>query len=206
MVGAGRERSEAPTSARGGRGSSIPPHSLRRALDLSMQTPPAVASSSAGRGRGGRRLVEVDVAAGEVGRLLLRLPRRHPQLIHPTTGVLRLRWSRLRWTRLGLRSTSLGPTSLWQTRLRPTSLGPTSVGPTSLRPTRLRPTRLRSSAGITLSRSGTHGRTRRSRVAVLRVAIVLIAIARVSGLRGAKSTSVVVQSSRPPRRPPTRGG
>jgi hypothetical protein len=207
MVGAGRERSEAPTSARGGRGSSIPPQSLRRALDLSMQTPPAVASSSAGRGRGGRRrrrLVEVDVAAGEVGRLLLRLPRRHPQLIHPTTPVLRLRWSRMRWTRLGLRSTSLGATSLWQTRLRPTSLGPTSVEPPSLRPTRLRPTRLRSSAGITLSRSGTHVRVRR--VVVVRVAIVLTAIARVRGLRGAKSTSVVVQSSRPPRRPPTRGG
>ena len=197
MVGAGRERSEAPSSARGGRGTSIPPQHLRRALDLGMQTP-AGASSSAGRGRGGRRrrLVEVDVAAGEVGRLLLRLPRRHPQLIHPTTGVLRLRWSRLSWTRLGLRSTSLGSTSVG-----PTSLGSTSVGTLSLRPTRLR-----SSAGITLSRSGTHGRTRRSRVAVLPVAIVLIAIARVSGLRGAKSTSVVVQSSRPPRRPPTRGG
>ena len=212
MVGAGRERSEAPSSARGGRGTSIPPQHLRRALDLGMQTP-AGASSSAGRGRGGRRrrLVEVDVAAGEVGRLLLSLPRRHPQLIHPTTGVLRLRWSRLSWTRLGLRSTSLRPPSLWQTRLRPTSLGSTSVGPTSLGSTSvgtlsLRPTRLRSSAGITLSRSGTHGRTRRSRVAVLLVAIVLIAIAMVSGLRGAKSTSVVVQSSRPPRRPPTRGG
>jgi hypothetical protein len=201
MVGAGRERSEAPSSARGGRGSSIPPQSLRRVLDLSMQTPPAVASSSTGRGRGGRRLLEVDVAAGEVGRLLLHLPRRHPQLIHPTTGVLRLRWSRLRWSRLGLRSTSL-----WQTRLRPTSLGPTSVGPPSLRPARLRPTRLRSSAGITLSRSRTLWRTRRSRVAMLSVAIALIAIARVSGLRGAKSTSVVVQSSLTPQRPPTRGG
>ena len=55
MVGAGRERSRAPTSARGGRGSSIPPHSLRRALDLSLQSPATVASSSAGRGRGGKK-------------------------------------------------------------------------------------------------------------------------------------------------------
>ena len=55
MVGAGRERSGAPTSARGGRGSSIPPHSLRRALDLSLQSPATVASSSAGRGRGGKK-------------------------------------------------------------------------------------------------------------------------------------------------------
>ena len=55
MVGAGRERSRAPTSARGGRGSSIPPHSLRRALDLSLQSPVTVASSSAGRGRGGKK-------------------------------------------------------------------------------------------------------------------------------------------------------
>src|SRR4051812_11679159 len=53
MVGAGRERSEAPTSARGGRGSSIPPQSLRRALDLSLQSPATVASSSAGGGGGG---------------------------------------------------------------------------------------------------------------------------------------------------------
>ena len=37
-------------------------------------------------------MVEVDVAVGEVGRLL-RLPRRHPQLIHPTTGLLRLTWT-----------------------------------------------------------------------------------------------------------------
>ena len=138
MVGAGRERSEAPTSARGGRGSSIPPHILRRALYLSMQTPSAVASSSAGRGRGGRRLVEVDVAAGEVGRLLLRLPRRHPQLIHPTTGLHRLRWSHLRWTRLGLRSMSLGQTSLRPTRLRSQSLRPTRLHSQSLCPMRLR--------------------------------------------------------------------
>ena len=200
MVGAGRERSGAPTLARGGRGSSIPPHSLRRALDLSLQSPATVASSSAGRGRGvrrRRRLLEVDVASGEVGRLL-RLPLRHPQLSHPTTGLLRLRSSHLRWTRL------------WQTRLRPTSLGsPTSLGPPSLGLPSLRPTRLRSSDGVTLSRSRAHGRTGRSRVhmVVFRVeTIVLIAIARVSGLRGAKSTSVVVQSSRPPRRPPTRGG
>ena len=55
MVGAGRERSEAPTSARGGKGSSIPPHSLRRALDLSLHSPATVASSSAGRGRGGKK-------------------------------------------------------------------------------------------------------------------------------------------------------
>ena len=55
MVGAGRERSGVPTSARGGRGSSIPPHSLRRALDLSLQSPATVASSTAGRGRGGKK-------------------------------------------------------------------------------------------------------------------------------------------------------
>nr|XP_020147877.1 uncharacterized protein LOC109733088 [Aegilops tauschii subsp. strangulata] len=51
MVGAGRDRSEAPSSARAGRGVIIPPQHLRRALDDSMQTPVG-ASSSAGRGRG----------------------------------------------------------------------------------------------------------------------------------------------------------
>ena len=51
MVGAGRERSEPPSSARAGRGAIIPPQHLRRALVDSMQTP-AGASSSAGRGRG----------------------------------------------------------------------------------------------------------------------------------------------------------
>ena len=52
MVGAGRERSEPPSSARAGRGASIPPQHLRRALIDSMQTPPVGAYSSVGRGRG----------------------------------------------------------------------------------------------------------------------------------------------------------
>ena len=51
MVGAGRERSEPPSSARGGRGAVIPPQHLRRALVDSMHTP-AGASSSARRGLG----------------------------------------------------------------------------------------------------------------------------------------------------------
>ena len=45
----------------------------------------------------------MDVAAGKVGRLL-RLPRRHPQLIHPTIGLLRLTWTRLRLRSMSLRS------------------------------------------------------------------------------------------------------
>ena len=58
MVGAGPERSEAPSSsARGGRG-SIPPVPLRRALLDSMGTPPGPSSSASvptgGRGRGGK--------------------------------------------------------------------------------------------------------------------------------------------------------
>ena len=51
MVGAGRERSEPPSSARAGRGAIIPPEHLRITLVHSMQTP-ADASSSAWRGRG----------------------------------------------------------------------------------------------------------------------------------------------------------
>ena len=51
MVGAGRERSEPPSSARAGRGAIIPPQHLRRALVDSMQTQ-AGASSSTGRGWG----------------------------------------------------------------------------------------------------------------------------------------------------------
>jgi hypothetical protein len=59
MVGAGPERSEAPSSsARGGRG-SIPPVPLRRALLDSMGTPPGPSSSASvptgGRGRGGKK-------------------------------------------------------------------------------------------------------------------------------------------------------
>ena len=55
MVGAGPERSEAPSSsARGGRG-SIPPVPLRRPLLDSMGTPPGASSSaSLPTGRGGR--------------------------------------------------------------------------------------------------------------------------------------------------------
>ena len=51
MVGAGRERSEPPSSARAGRGAIIPPKHLRRVLVHSMQTPEG-APSMAGRGRG----------------------------------------------------------------------------------------------------------------------------------------------------------
>ena len=51
MVGAGRERSEPPSSARARRGAIIPPQHLRRALVDSMQTP-AGAFSSARRDRG----------------------------------------------------------------------------------------------------------------------------------------------------------
>ena len=59
MVGAGPERSEAPSSsARGGRG-SIPPVPLRRALLDSMGTPPGPSSSASvptgGRGQGGKK-------------------------------------------------------------------------------------------------------------------------------------------------------
>ena len=50
------------------------------------------------------------MAAGEAGRLL-RLPRRHPQLIHPTTGVLRLTWTRLELRSMSLRSLILPPTT-----------------------------------------------------------------------------------------------
>lgn len=89
MVGAGPESSEAPSMACDGRGASIPLQHLRRVLLDNMQTPP-MGASSFGRGRGRRGVLEVDVAAGEVGRLL-RLPCRHPQLIHPTTRLLRLR-------------------------------------------------------------------------------------------------------------------
>ena len=56
MVGAGRERSEAPSSsARDGRGTSIPPQTLRRALYDSMGTPEGTSSSAKlPTGRGGR--------------------------------------------------------------------------------------------------------------------------------------------------------
>ena len=51
MVGAGRVRSEPPSSARARGAAIIPPQHLRRALDDSMETP-AGTSSSAGRDRG----------------------------------------------------------------------------------------------------------------------------------------------------------
>ena len=70
MVGAGRERSEAPSSsARGGR-SSIPHAPLRRALLDSMATPSGPSSSTAVPSRGEvRRREEVEhvVAGEEVG-------------------------------------------------------------------------------------------------------------------------------------------
>ena len=55
MVGAGRERSEPPSSARARRCVVIPPQHLRRALADNMHTPLAPSagpSSSVGRGRG----------------------------------------------------------------------------------------------------------------------------------------------------------
>ena len=79
MVGAGRERSEAPSSsARGGR-SSIPHVPLHRALLDSMSTPPGPSSSTAvpsrGRGRkrgGGAR------GRGRGGRVTARAPSSPP--------------------------------------------------------------------------------------------------------------------------------
>ena len=83
MVGKGPQRPEPPASAIGRGGSIIPAQPLRKALLDRMQTAATGASSTAGRGWGGRRkLVEVEVAAGDVGRLL-RLTRRHPPADSP---------------------------------------------------------------------------------------------------------------------------
>ena len=89
MVGAGRERSAAPSSsARGGRGTSIPTLSLRKALIDSLQIPVGASSSASlptkrgdqgkkragragrGRGRGGQAATPSSPP---------------PQLIHPST-------------------------------------------------------------------------------------------------------------------------
>ena len=80
MVGAGRERSEAPSSsARGGR-SSIPHAPLRRALLGSMATPPGPSSSTAvpgrGRGKGGKKRGARDRGRG--GRVTARAPSSPP--------------------------------------------------------------------------------------------------------------------------------
>ena len=120
MVGKGPERPEPPASATGRGGSIIPAQPLWRALLDSMQKLQWALLLRLGEvGGGRRRLVEVDVAAGEVGRLL-RLPRRHPQLIHPTTGLLRLTWTRLGLRSMSLRSLILRPTRLGSPILRPT--------------------------------------------------------------------------------------
>jgi hypothetical protein len=71
MVGAGRERSEAPSSARGGRGTSIPPQTLRRALYDSIGTPEGASSSAklpTGRGGRGRGRKAPKVTRGGRGR------------------------------------------------------------------------------------------------------------------------------------------
>jgi hypothetical protein len=82
MVGAGPERSEAPSSsARGGR-SSIPHAPLRRALLDSMATPPGPSSSTAvpsrGRGKGGKKRGVGARGRGRGGRVTARVPSSPP--------------------------------------------------------------------------------------------------------------------------------
>ena len=107
---------------------------------------------------------EGEEAAAKVG-WLLRLPRRHPQLLHPSTRLLWL--TRLRTRLRGLRSTTLGSTSL-------------------------RPMRLRSRVGMRARPGIPHGIPgRRSLVAMLMVAGIVFLIAMRRWLRGPPSTNVV---------------
>ena len=80
MVGAGRERSEAPSSLARGVRSSIPHAPLRRALLDSMATPPGPSSSTAvpsrGRGKGGKK--RGARGRGRGGRVTARAPSSPP--------------------------------------------------------------------------------------------------------------------------------
>ena len=157
----------------------------RRALLRRRRCPPG---DEVGEGR--TEEVDQDVAAGEeVGRLV-RLPRRHPQLIHPSTGLLG--WTCLRWRLRGLCTTSLGSTGLRPTRLRIQRLRPTTLR------TRLRPRRCP---------DGVPGRICvRGRVAMLMVTgMISLLIVRARWLRGSPCTSMVVHGSCPCRRPASCG-
>src|SRR3954462_165429 len=76
MVGAGRERAEAPSSSACGARSSIPHAPLRRALLDSMATPPGPSSSTAVpcRGRGKKKRGGGARGRGRGGRVTLTTP------------------------------------------------------------------------------------------------------------------------------------
>ena len=76
MVGAGRERAEAPSSSARGARSSIPHAPLRRALLDSMATPPGPSSSTAvpSRGRGKKKRGGGARGRGRGGRVTLTAP------------------------------------------------------------------------------------------------------------------------------------
>ena len=171
MVGAGRERSEAPSSsARGGR-SSIPHAPLRRALLDSMATPPGPSSSTAvpSRGRGKKKRGGGARGRGRGGRVTLTAPSSPPPPAVSPEHVT-ARWTRLRRRLHGLRSTSL----------RSTGLRPTSLGSTGLRPTRVGPTRPRRSTRL----DGVLGRVSlRSRVAMPMMAGSRVATLMMAGSR-----------------------
>ena len=205
MVGAGRERSEAPSSARGGRGTSIPSQTLRRALYDSIGTPEGASSSAklpTGRGGRGKKRATKGTRGGRGRGTKAATPSSPPpQLIHPSTGLLR--WTRLRWRLQGLLSMSLGPTILLSQTRPPARLLCQTLRPARLLCQTLRPTRLH-----TLRPDGIPGRIciSRSRVALLMVAGISFLIAWTRWLRGPPSTSVGVHGSRPCRRPASRGG
>jgi len=194
MVGAGRERAEAPSSLARGARSSIPHAPLRRALLDSMATPPGPSSSTAvpSRGRGKKKRGGGARGRGRGGRVTLTAPSSPPPpAVSPEHVTARVDSSEKEAARTPvheLRSTGLRPTSLVTTGLRPTRLGPT-------RPRRS--TRLDGVPGrVSLSMAGS------------RVAMLMMAGSRLMrrGRRGATSTSVVIHGSHPCRRPASRGG
>ena len=152
MVGAGRERAEAPSSSARSMRSSIPHAPLRRALLDSMATPPGPSSSTAvpsrGRGKGGKKRGVGARGRGRGGRVTARAPSSPPPpAVSPEHVTTRVDSSEEEATRTPVHE--------------PSAHEPRVEG---LRPTSLRPTRPRRSTRL----DGVPGRmSLRGRVAML---------------------------------------
>ena len=192
MVGAGRERAEAPSSSARGARSSIPHAPLRRALLNSMATPLGPSSSKAvpsrGRGKGGKKRGFGPRGRGRGGRVTAREPSSPPPpAVSPEHVTARVDSSEEEATRTPVHE--------------PSAHEPRVDGPSAHEPWVDAPSAHETPEEHTFD--GVPGRmSLRGRVAMLMMAGSRLILMR----RGAPSTSVVVHVSRLCRGPASRGG
>ena len=212
MVGKGPELPDPPASATGRGGSIIPAQPLWRALLDSMQTTTAGASFSAGRGRGRTKKPARGGRGSGRGRKVVTPSSPPPSADSPDH---RSAPSDVDPSRTPVHEPPVADPSPYQTRVAdpsphmspvPESLSQkTPVTGSSSQKT---PVMGSSSQKTPVMGSSAHETPEASGLEdVARTPFQMIATATTSWLiRARRSTSVAVQSSRPCRRPPTRGG